>query len=227
MVGAAAVGGAHLVVLPEMCATGFTMETQQAEALHGPSAAALAGLAERNGIYVVAGLALRESGHCVNAALLFGPDGAVQGTYQKQRLFGPAGEDRYYVAGTKPALWRVGSLCVSPLICFDLRFAELFKAVAPFVDAFLVPANWPSSRQHHWDTLIRARAIESLAYVVAVNRVGEGGDLCYKGGSAAWDPWGEPVAASAGQPAIVELDPELVTRVRAELPLFADQRAEV
>src|SRR5258708_30068912 len=80
-------------------------------------------------------------------------------------------------------------------ICYELRFPELFAPVAPDVDAMIVIANWPRSRQHHWDVLLRARAIENQCYVIGVNRTGVANGLAYSGGSAAFDPWGEGVTA--------------------------------
>jgi predicted amidohydrolase len=76
-------------------------------------------------------------------------------------------------------------------ICFDLRFPELFREVGREVDAFVLIANWPRERHQHWEVLIQARAIENQAYMIAVNRTGEGGGLSCAGGSAIFDAWGE------------------------------------
>ena len=85
-------------------------------------------------------------------------------------------------------------------------------------------ANWPASRRAHWDALLRARAIENQCYVVAVNRVGAGGGIDYDGGSAAFDPWGEPLVASGDRVPIVDVDPERVRAVREEYPFLRDFR---
>jgi predicted amidohydrolase len=228
----AAAAGAELVVLPEMCTTGFTMESAaRAEPPDGPSAAVLAELARGHGVHLLAGVATRapsdgggERFH--NSALLFRPDGALAAEYRKQRLFAIAGEHECYAAGDAPVVVRVGGVRIAPFICFDLRFPELFRAVAPRVDALVLVANWPASRRAHWDVLVRARAIENQCYVVAVNRSGVGGGLEYDGGSVAYDPWGEPVAEAAdGGLLVARIDPAEVTRVRSRYPFVEDRRA--
>jgi omega-amidase len=232
----AAAAGAHLVVLPEMCATGFTMEPERyAEPLDGPSATYLAGLARHHRIHLLAGLATREEGddrvEYYNSALLLAPDGAQVGEYRKQRLYAHAGEDRRYRPGTGPRVFEIDGVRIAPLICYDLRFPELFREVGPEVDAIVVIANWPVARRAHWDVLVRARAIENQCYVVAVNRTGSGGGLDYDGGSAAYDPMGRRLDAAgeetAGEPGtlpVVEIDPGEVGRVRSELPFTEDRR---
>lgn len=225
--------GADLVVLPEMCTTGFTMDSATfAEPLSGRSVAALAGMARQARVHVLAGVATATErdgeGAYYNSALLFEPDGRIMAEYRKQRLFGYAGETDYYSSGTVPIVVTIGDVRIAPFICFDLRFPELFRAVGPDVDAVVLIASWPAIRRAHWDVLTRARAIENQCYVVAVNRTGEGGGLAYDGGSAAYDPWGERVtgrAARSGTPQIVEIDPEQVTQVRSRYPFVTDRRA--
>ena len=114
-------------------------------------------------------------------------------------------------------------------ICYDLRFADEFWALAPEVDAYLVVANWPETRRQHWKSLLAARAIENQAYVVGVNRVGEGGSLRYTGDSAILDPMGEVLAGAAGQETMLlaDLDAAEVARVRATLPFLKDRRKAV
>ncbi|MEW5929764.1 MAG: nitrilase-related carbon-nitrogen hydrolase, partial [Gemmatimonadota bacterium] len=196
----------------------------------GPSAAGLAELARRHGIHLLAGMATRAASgdggeRFYNSALLWGPDGARVAEYRKQRLFAFAGEHERYAAGEGPVVVRVGGVRIAPFVCFDLRFPELFRAVAPRVDALVLVANWPAPRRAHWDVLVRARAIENQCYVVAVNRGGEGGGLEYDGGSVAYDPWGDPVAEpTVGGLLAARIDPAEVTRVRSRWPFVEDRR---
>lgn len=224
----AADGGAELVVLPEMCASGFSMAVDRvAEPVPGPSSDRLAELARRFDVCLLAGLAVREAGVAVNAALLFGPDGQLRARYRKQRLFPLGGEDRAYVPGRDGVVAEVGPVRLSPFICYDLRFPELFRAVGPAVDLLVVMANWPTARQAHWEAMLPARAIENQCYLVAVNRVGDGGGFSYQGGSAAFHPWGEPLLAAPTGPAgplVVEVDPAEVTRIRSSYPFVEDRR---
>lgn len=225
VVQSATAAGAQLVVLPEMCTTGFTMDAaSQAEPLDGPSVRALGRLAGGARTQLIAGVALRdgsgEAARAVNAALHFGDDGALRTVYRKQRMFAYAGEDDVYEPGCQPVVITVEGVRLALFVCYDLRFPELFRAVARDVDALVIIANWPATRRAHWDTLIRARAIENQCYLVAVNRSGSGGGIEYDGGSAAFDPWGERLVVDAG--GIVALDPARVQAVREEYPFLRD-----
>ena len=217
---------ARLVVLPEMCTTGFTMEPEHwAESLDGPSVEALRSFAGTRGIWILAGLSLREApDRATNAAVLFDADGGIAAVYRKQRLFGHGGEHEHYQPGDAPLVATIDGVRVAPFVCYELRFPELFRAVATEVDAMIVIANWPAQRRSHWDVLTRARAIENQCYVIAVNRTGEGGDAVYDGGSVAFDPWGESIGIGGGEgsPRVVDVDPARVERVRSRYPFVRD-----
>ncbi len=219
--------GADLLILPEMCATGFTMDADNfAEPANGPSTRALSAIAKDHQLWIIAGLSMRRDGRYLNSALAFAPDGSLAATYDKQRLFGYAKETTIYSAGTEPCVIQIGGLSLGLFVCFDLRFPELFHAVAPEVDACVVIANWPSARQRHWEVLTQARAIENQCYVVAVNRIGEGDGLEYKGGSVIFDAWGERCdqAAPNSSLRIGELSRSMVSSVREKFPLIEDRR---
>src|SRR4030095_11263067 len=98
--------------------------------------------------------------------------------------------------------------------------------LAPDTDAYVCPANWPDTRRSHWQALLRARAIENQAYVIACNRVGQGGKLRYAGDSAIVDPMGETLASGAATEALLvaEVDPARVAEVPAEFPFIADRQ---
>ena len=225
----AAAAGARLVVLPEMVTTGFTMDAAQATALDAADghAARLAEIAATSAVWLVASVAATEgdgrSRRAVNAAVVLDPRGETRAVYRKQKLFAFAGEHEHYAAGDEPVIVTIEGVRVAPFICYDLRFPELFRAVAREVDAFLLVANWPATRRAHWDVLTRARAIENQAFMVAVNRTGEGGGLTYDGGSVAYDPWGERLPSS-GDPAIVSIDPARVSEIRARFPFLEDMK---
>jgi predicted amidohydrolase len=218
--------GARLVALPEMCATGFTMDAARwAEPLDGASATRLAAIAARHGVWLVAGLAAHEAdGSARNVALVLDSSGTRVAAYRKQRVFAFGGEHGSYLPGEAPVTVEIDGVRVSPFVCYDLRFPELFRAVARASDLLVVVANWPAARRAHWDLLARARAVENLAYMVAVNRTGTGGGLQYDGGSAAWSPWGEPLAPVGSSPVIVEVHAAEVARVRTKYPFLDDMR---
>lgn len=219
--------GCDLLVLPEMCNTGFTMDSAgQAEPADGPSAKALSSIAAQNQIWLVAGMPVSRDGGFVNSALTFRPDGSLAAEYEKQNLFGYAAETSHYRAGTKNCVVEIAGIRAAIFICFDLRFPEIFRAAGPDVDAFILIANWPAARQRHWDVLTRARAIENQVFVVAVNRSGSGGGLDYEGGSLVLDPWGErcDTVASDGVLRIAEISSAAVDSIRESFPWVQDRR---
>ena len=219
--------GVDLVVLPEMATTGFTMDTAQAVTIDSPDVRQLRRMASENGIWLVAGVALREQGipTCsVNAALAIDPSGEIVAVHRKQRLFAFGEEDRHYQPGTESTTLDIGGVRLGIFICYELRFPEVFAPVAAHVDAMVVIANWPASRQEHWDVLLRARAIENQCYLVGVNRTGMANGLSYAGGSSVYDPWGERVVTSnANGGRIVALDAQRVADVRAKYPFLRDR----
>ena len=220
----AASTGARLVVLPEMCTTGFTMSPDKwAEGVDGPSFARLSTIAAIHDVWLIAGVAMRAAHGYENVAAVFTPEGSLVATYAKQRLFSFSGEHEHYTAGQVPVVIDVDGVRVSPFICYDLRFPELFRASAPWCDVMVVIANWPAARRPHWDALLPARAIENLSYVVGVNRTGAGDGITYDGGSVAYDPWGVPVAmrTAVASPSVVDVSTAKVRSIREKYPFLA------
>jgi predicted amidohydrolase len=214
--------GAELLVLPEMCTTGFTMDAARySEREDGPSIRALGEIAAEHSLWLVAGVSVRRGEQFLNSAIAFAPDGSRAGTYDKQRLFGYATEHEIYSAGVGPCVIRIGPLSVGLFVCFDLRFPELFREVGPRVDVIVLVANWPAERQRHWDILTQARAIENQCYFVGVNRTGDADGLRYSGGSVIFDPWGERVdkPAKGSSLRVGEVSHGNVARVRTSFPL--------
>ena len=206
-----------------MFATGFTMDAQGfAEAEQGPIARAVRDTAASERIWILAGISARKNdGRFVNSARLFSPEGASKASYEKQRLFTYASEDQIYSAGDAPCIIEINGVKAAVLICFDLRFPELFRRVSREVDAFFLIANWPATRQTHWDVLTRARAIENQCYIVAVNRTGEGDGLQYAGGSVGYDPLGDRCDAAVDSSAlrIASVSPRRVKEIRQSFPI--------
>ncbi|MEO7218559.1 MAG: nitrilase-related carbon-nitrogen hydrolase [Gemmatimonadaceae bacterium] len=231
VVSESAAAGARLVILPEMCTSGFTMDVANyAEPMNGDRVTRLSHMARSASVWLLAGVptAVSDSSECIakNSALVFAPTGELAAVYHKQRLFAYADEQRSYSAGDGPVIVDVDGVRVSPFICYDLRFPELFRRVAESVDVIALIASWPAARRTHWDALLQARAIENQCYFVGVNRIGEGGGINYDGGSAAFDPWGAPVIQTALSGAegtnTVLVSRAEVNRVRNAYPFLAD-----
>ncbi len=224
----AARGGAGLVVLTEMFSTGFVTDRPDiGEPIDGPSSTFLSSLAAELGIWV-AGSCPETAGddpRPFNSLVVAGPDG-TRHRYSKIHPFTYGGEDRHFRAGDRHVTVDIDGLRVSLFVCYDLRFADEFWALARGTDVYLVPANWPESRREHWMSLLRARAIENQAWVVGVNRVGEGGGLAYSGDSRIIDPLGNETVAPAGECIIhADVTAESVTKVRERFPFLQDRRS--
>jgi predicted amidohydrolase len=229
--------GAELVLLTETFSTGFSMTPGIGEPEGGPSAQFLAGQAAEHGVWVagscpeIAEDTGGEGGASgalpFNSFVLAGPDGTTH-RYRKLNPFTHGGERERFRAGTDPVTVTVGGLRITPFICYDLRFADVFWRAAPETDVYLVPANWPAARRNHWRTLLTARAIENQAYVVGCNRVGTGGDgIDHAGDSRIVSPMGEELATAAGVETLVlaDVDAAEVAATRDRLRFMADRRS--
>jgi predicted amidohydrolase len=220
--------GARLIALTEMFAVGFSMNTAvTAEPFDGPTTAFLVDQAARTGAHVCGSVPIKGDGddRPCNTLVVVGPDGSID-RYAKKHRFTFAGEDRHFAAGWTTTTIELGGVRLSLFVCFDLRFAPDFWRLAPDTDAYLVVANWPAARREHWRALLRARAIENQAWVVGVNRVGEGDGIAYTGDSAVIDPLGMVVAeAPEDTEAVLVCDivPAAVADVRSRFPFLADR----
>jgi predicted amidohydrolase len=227
LIAAAAAEGARLIVLTEMFATGFSMDPERiAEDEGGPSEQFLLEQAAAHDAHVIASIAQRGAdGNFRNNAIVARPDGSVR-RYAKIHPFSFAGEHERYAAGTDFLTIDIEDLRVSVFVCYDLRFADEFWALAPRTDLYVVPANWPQPRHEHWRALLRARAIENQAYVLGVNRVGAVKDLPHVGASALIDPMGIALVEGDADEAVLvaDADPGVVAETRAKFPFLADRR---
>jgi len=219
--------GARLVVLPEMFATGFSMKAQRVSGFAEATRAFLAGLASEVRAFILAGYAEPGDPRPANVCSLFDPAGSEALHFRKLHPFTMAGEDVHYRAGDRVETALVEGVRVTPLICYDLRFPEPFRAAAAGTDLFCVLANWPEARRRHWSLLLQARAVENQAYVVGVNRVGTGDGLVYTGDSALLDPMGDSVSmARPREPGVFagDVDPAEVARIRERFGFLRDRK---
>ena len=234
-VAAAVAGGARLVVLAEMFAVGFSMNVEHtAEAEDGPTVAWMRAIAAEHDVWVTGSVPMHPRADAAdrvrptNALILAGPSGEHL-RYDKLHPFSYAGEDEVFQPGTTPAVTTVDGVRIGLSVCYDLRFANLYWHRAAEVDAEVIVASWPGARRAHWRALLDARAIENQVYVVASNRVGEGGGLSYTGDSRVVDPMGEVVASAAHQQTLLfaDVDPAVVRDVRARFPFALDRRTDL
>lgn len=220
--------GARLIVLTETYSTGFTMKTERtAEGPDGPSTKFLVGQARQHDVWVCASLPEKTEDKTVpfNQLVLAAPDGTIH-RYAKIHRFTYGREHESYAGGEEFLQVEIDGVRFSFFVCYDLRFADEFWQLARDTDCYVVVANWPAARREHWMTLLQARAIENLAYVVGVNRVGAHGPLTYSGDSMIVGPFGEMLAQAGDEETIVvaDIDRARVKEVRAEWPMLSDRR---
>lgn len=215
-----------VVVLPEMFATGFTMaSSDQAEAWDGETMAWLRQRAAELGLVICGSLALQPqaSAQPVNRFVWVQPDGNVT-HYDKRHRFRMAGEHEHYAAGAERVVINCRGLRILPFVCYDLRFPVWLRNRCDY-DLLLGVANWPAARQGAWDTLLRARAIENLAFSIGLNVIGnDGAGIAYSGGTAAFGPDGGELlrAGDADGVFTVDIDTERVERFRDSFPAWQD-----
>lgn len=241
LVAEAAANGARLVALPEYFALLSPDETAKLRAAEtpgdGPIQRFLSGAARRHGVWIVGGtlpLAARTPGRVRNTVLVYDAAGAVVSRYDKIHLFGfdnggeHYDESRTIEAGDAPVALDspFGRLGLS--VCYDLRFPELYRAMGRPDVVFVPSAFTATTGRAHWETLLRARAIENQCFVVAPAQGG-----VHPGGRRTWghsmivDPWGEILACRAEEgPGIVvaDLDPRRLDTVRRQLPALQHRR---
>lgn len=219
-----------LIVLPETFTTGFSNAAlATAESMDGATVAWMRAQARAHEAAITGSVQIREGDGVYNRLLWVTPDGAVH-VYDKRHLFRMAREHEHYAAGRDRLVveWRGWRIC--PLVCYDLRFPVFSRnradaAGALEYDLLVYVANWPAPRHEAWRTLLRARAIENLAAVAAVNRCGtDGNGHPYAGGSTVIDAVGRTVIECADEAGVVDavLERDALLEHRRRFPAHLD-----
>jgi len=221
--------GADLLLLPELWLHGYDLERAEewAAPLEEGGFAQMAALAHEFGLHLAGSLLERHAGGVSNTAVLYAPDGALLGSYRKIHLFRLMQEPRYLAPGDHATLCPTPWGPVGLAICYDLRFPELFRAMAlAGAVLFLVPAQWPVRRIEAWLLLARARAVENELIVAACNRVGSDGQVKFPGCSCVVDPWGHVLVEGDGQERllIAQADLREIRKARRYLTIYQDRR---
>ena len=229
----AAEGGSNLIVLPEMWPVGFDYESlgKLPPSYLDDILDLLTDVAGKYKLYIVAGsMCEPEGGKFFNTSYLIGPSGKPAGKYRKTHLFREIGEADFFTAGDAPVCFETSIGKIGIAICYDLRFPELFRAMAlSGAEIICVPAQFPEPRLSHWQTLLRARAIENQLFVAASNRVGRTADTEYFGHSMIIGPYGEVLSEAGGNDSVITetVDIDKMYEIRKVLPALSDRRPEV
>jgi len=217
-----------LLVLPELADVGFSLALDRI--VSEDSERWACDLASRHQCWVLHGWPIKRGSCGRNVAGLASPAGAILGVAEKMHPFTAGHEQRAYEGGDGPFVFDLNGVGFCPLICYDLRFPEAFRAAArKGAEVFAVIANWPSSRAHHWRSLCIARAIENQAAVVACNRTGADPHMVYGGGSLIVDHMGGVTAEAGTTPQILssDIDVAALRAWRADFPALQDIRSDL
>lgn len=225
--------GADMIVFPETTLTGFNIHSPHRTMPSEKKTITtfFSGLAKKNKIAILVGLDVCESGKKKgkNLAVFFDAKGKVKAEYQKIHPFSFAKEDTYCEGGNKIVFFKIKGVVCSMVICYDLRFPGLFEAIAKKKpEIIFVIANWPETRIEHWKTLLAARALDTQAFIVGVNRIGEGGGLQYSGYSSVYGPRGEKLAETTDEGiAMVDIDTTMVKDWRKKFSSLKDKKIQL
>lgn len=209
-----------VVVLPEMFTTGFSMDAKQiAENLEGDTVSWMKSMAKKNDFAICGSLAIKEKETFYNRFIFVHPSGKMD-FYDKKHAFTLAGEHKAYKTGNERKIITFRGWKICPQICYDLRFPVWSRNTKNY-DVLIYVANWPNKRNLAWQTLLKARAIENMAYTIGINRVGtDANNLTYSGDSMIVDYLGKTLTnLKAGEEGVVitSLEKDSQNLIRKEL----------
>ena len=223
--------GAQLAVLPEMWSTGYAYRKLPELAAETPRVLErISHTCGEHNLVSVGSLPELEDGRIYNTAYVI-DHGEIVASYRKLHLFSTLGEDKFLAAGNHSLVvdTAVGRLGIA--ICYDLRFPELFRKLAlEGADILCIPAEWPKPRQVHWQTLLRARAIENQVFVIAANCCNIQGKIDFCGLSRIISPLGDILTAadeSNDTDLVAEFDFSEMESYRAQIQILTDRRADI
>ncbi len=213
-----------LIVLPETFSTGFSLDTQiTAKGEPLLTLSFMSQLARKYQSWIMGGVIVQQNGKFYNRLIQVSPSGDFNGHYDKIHLIPDLGEDQSHAPGKDLSILQIGEFKICPIICYDLRFPELFrKGIQMGANLFVVIACWPKIRVHHWKILLQARAIENQSYVLGVNRTGEEPNNKYSGNSLIIGPKGEIISEMKEEEGIMDAKLQFseISKWRNEFPVL-------
>jgi len=225
-------GGADLAILPEVWPTSFGSDLPHDSQwkLWEDLLMRWQETVARYKIPTIGGFLRREEENFYNTLYLLEKDGEIVAFYDKIHLFSYEGEQKRFLPGREPVVFKFHSFHLGLTICYDLRFPELYRVLRQKgMDVGIVIAQWPASRGDHFHLFLRARAVENLSYMIGVNRTGKGGKrggITFSGGSSVIHPWGDPLWVSGEHSSVsfCEIREEEIQRCRESFPSWEDRR---
>lgn len=213
-----------IILLPEMFTTGFSMNTENlAETMNGKTMQWLARKASSTKAIIGGSFIVKEKDKYFNRFILMRPNCSFE-YYDKRHLFGMAQEDKYFSAGNKRLIIDYKGWKICPMVCYDLRFPVWSRNKNDY-DVLIYTANWPASRTLHWQSLLKARAIENQSFTVGLNRIGvDDNGLYYSGNSTVIMPDGLTIFEKEHEETVttIKLSKAYLEKVRTNLPFLQD-----
>ena len=220
---------AELIVFPEMALTGFTMNINNLKLKEEVIINWAKKQAFENNINIALGYGIKCGEKGKNKFCIVSSKNTVLGTYTKLHPFSYSGENEKFYKGNEIISCNVEGVNITPFICYDLRFPEIFQAASKKSQIIIVIASWPREREEHWITLLKARAIENQCFVIGVNRVGEGDGIKYSGASLIFDPLGRSLNEKSSEEGLIikDLDLSLIKEIREKINIKKDRREKL
>lgn len=221
------------IILPEMWNTSFNFKSmhKNADEKGEPSLEMLREKASKNNVNIIAGsIADRHGKNTYNRSYVIDRKGTVIFHYDKMHLVHHAKEDQFITPGEEIEIFELDGVKCGIVICYDLRFPELCRALAlKGVQVIFAPVQWFETRLDHYEILCKARALENQVYLVSVNRIGSEFKAIFCGKSMVIDPWGKTLAQMNREEGVLtcNLDLSLVDRVRKKVTCFDDRRSDL
>lgn len=217
--------GTHLVLLPEMFTTGFSMSPASLAERHpGRTVEWMKSMARKHGFALAGSYIAETGGKYFNRMVFAYPNGTIE-TYDKRHLFRMANEDAHYTSGTQRVIVTHEGWRILLAVCYDLRFPVWLRNRNDY-DLIVLVANFPERRRYAWNSLLVARAIENQVYVAACNRVGtDGNQINHTGDSQIIDPMGQIIAQAKPNTEEViyaSIDKDYLHSVRSSFPVHLD-----
>jgi omega-amidase len=221
----------EVVIFPEMTLTGFSMNISKISEEFSDSGTIdfFRKQALEHSITIIFGIVLKSSEKATNNMIVISSTGEILAEYAKIHPFTYSNEDRYYEKGSKLTQFSIGDISFGAAICYDLRFPELYQALSKKAEIIVTIANWPKKRVEHWETLLKARAIENQSVCIGVNRIGkDGNDIQYTKSSFVFNQTGEKLIPifSESELDIFEINTNLICEYRTQFPVKNDRRTD-
>ncbi|MBU3161697.1 carbon-nitrogen family hydrolase [Clostridium frigoris] len=218
---------ADIIFFPEMTLTGFSMNSSYIGDDNKETIEFFKEMSSKHNISIGFGY-VEGTSHSKNKYCVVEPQGKELVVYAKIHPFSYGSETKFYESGNEITHFNAFNFNITPFICYDLRFPEIFQIASKKSTLITVAANWPDERREHWITLLKARAIENQCYIAGINRVGESNGLTYSGDSMIVDPLGNIIGTLYAEEGLViaDINQDDVTSVREKFR-FKDDRKEI